>query len=735
MSVLNKLNLSLPIPNLATCTRVEVRDYFNNSWTLTELLFSGLASEEAFYKPPYHELRHPLIFYYAHPAVLYINKLRIASLLEVPLNPYFESLFETGVDEMSWDDMSKNTMEWPTVAEVRAYRKQAYETILSVIDTHPDLVSDHKPIGQEHPLWALFMGFEHERIHLETSSVLIRELPIHLVSPPAQWPKLVLDGGAYPKNDFVSVPATNVHYGKPKDWPTYGWDNEYGQRSVLLSDFEAAKFLTSNGEFLEFVVAGGYSQPDYWSETGWRWRSFRNTKHPAFWVDDGPDGLHKFKLRTCFEIVPMQLDWPVLVNYHEAKAFAKWKTSKDQKHYRLLTEAEHQALRQASDFANDQNLMVPTCCNINLQQGSESPVNQCSLPGSSVCDLFGNAWQWCEDHFNPLEGAKVHPYYNDFSTPCYDGQHQIILGGSFISSGDEATPWARFHFRPHFFQHAGFRLVRTAENNHGGVVRIGDSPATLKQYDTNDALNEYMTLHFGSQELQMPFADGPANACFFPQRCADLVNAWSDRLSLPKRKAMDVGCAVGGASFRLAEYFDSVVGVDLSEQFIRAANELKQNGQASFRYRIEADIFGTQQARVNLPATKKVEFRQADACSIPPEYVDFDAVLLANLLCRLPSPQACLNRMSGARGLVRPGGLLVIVSPYTWMEKFAPRDVWLGGFVDHDGKDHFSEDGLKQLLADQFSLLEIKDMPLVIAEHRRKYQYIVSQAMVWRRKS
>ena len=62
-------------------SRKDVLDYFNNGWALTELLFSGLASEAAFYCRPYHQLRHPMIFYYAHPAVLYVNKLRLACLI------------------------------------------------------------------------------------------------------------------------------------------------------------------------------------------------------------------------------------------------------------------------------------------------------------------------------------------------------------------------------------------------------------------------------------------------------------------------------------------------------------------------------------------------------------------------------------------------------------------------------------------------------------------------------
>lgn len=47
----------------------------------------------------------------------------------------------------------------------------------------------------------------------------------------------------------------------------------------------------------------------------------------------------------------------------------------------------------------------------------------------------------------------------DFSTPCFDGEHHVIVGGSFASTGNEASVFARFHFRPHFHQHAGFRLV------------------------------------------------------------------------------------------------------------------------------------------------------------------------------------------------------------------------------------------------------------------------------------
>lgn len=74
-------------------------------------------------------------------------------------------------------------------------------------------------------------------------------------------------------------------------------------------------------------------------------------------------------------------------------------------------------------------------------------------------DVLGNAWEWAEDHYAAFPGFKVHPYYEDFSTPCFGGKHNLILGGSFISTGQLASKFARYQFRPHFFQHAAFRVV------------------------------------------------------------------------------------------------------------------------------------------------------------------------------------------------------------------------------------------------------------------------------------
>ena len=126
-----------------------------------------------------------------------------------------------------------------------------------------------------------------------------------------------------------------------------GWDNEYGQDQREVNSFQASKFLISNGEYFRFVKAGGYEQRRYWSESGWGWRQFRNVKWPTFWVQDGPAGSHRYKLRTTFSEIPMQWSWPAVVNYYEAKAYCAWLTEQDEAKmpYRLLQESEHLAIR------------------------------------------------------------------------------------------------------------------------------------------------------------------------------------------------------------------------------------------------------------------------------------------------------------------------------------------------------------------------------------------------------
>ncbi|MEO3867409.1 5-histidylcysteine sulfoxide synthase [Nonomuraea sp. B12E4] len=739
---------SLPMPDLEVCDREAVLDYFDNSWTLTEVLFAGLQTAEAFYRPPAHNLRHPMIFYYGHPAVLYVNKLRVSGLLDDPVNAYLEHILETGVDEMSWDDLSKNEMIWPSVSEVHAYRAQVYQLVRGIIESTPFAPDLGRPVTMDDQAWALVLAFEHDRIHLETSSVLIRELPIRLVRQPAAWPApapMRRTGSAgkptqesVPANRMVSIPGRQVRLGKPRSWPSFGWDNEYGSRDLDVAGFEASRFLISNGEYHRFVVDGGYRRPELWSEEGWGWRAFRNAKWPQFWVPDGPSGLHRYRLRTTFDEIDMPWDWPAVVNYHEAKAYCAWRSEQDGRTYRLPSEGEFMCLRALPDSPTVEDDPVMRLSgaalrergvNLNLAFGSETPVDLSPATEHGVHDSAGNLWTWSEDTANPLEGFAVHPYYEDFSTPCFDGLHQMILGGCFISTGDEASIWARFHFRPHFLQQTGIRLISAPDPAAADVEE--------DQYSTKEMLDRYLMLHFATVQETFGSEDRLlAIAHAYPRRLALLLLREAERLGLSLERVLDVGCAVGGSSFTLAADGAAagvrhVVGADLSSQFVQTANKLAL-GQAVPYDRVDQGEVRTRlHARAPQPADgARVEFIVADAVTLPEELEGFDAVILANLLDRVADPRACLRQFTESDRLLTSGGLLLVASPWSWQPAYTAPDLWLGA----RSLAPTSEYEVRRFLGEAFDLVAESDEPGVLRDHRRHYEYFSADVSLWRKR-
>lgn len=65
-----------------------------------------------------------------------------------------------------------------------------------------------------------------------------------------------------------------------------------------------------------------------------------------------------------------------------------------------------------------------------------------------------------------------------------------------------------------------------------------------------------------------------------------------------RRSALDVGCAVGGASFELTRTFDEVVGIDFSHAFVAAANDMKAKGEREYQMLIEGSVMEPRTARV-----------------------------------------------------------------------------------------------------------------------------------------
>jgi 5-histidylcysteine sulfoxide synthase/putative 4-mercaptohistidine N1-methyltranferase len=680
--------------------RAEILQYFHATFDIDEKLYETLRHDETFYLRA-DRLRHPLIFYFGHTATFFINKLNIARIIDTRINPRFESMFAVGVDEMSWDDLDERHYDWPTRQEVKEYRDRVRELVDSLILTLPLTL----PITWESPWWAIMMGIEHERIHLETSSVLIRQLPIDQVMQLPFW-DICPESGEPPQNELLPVSGGLVTLGKSKDHPVYGWDNEYGSHEAEVAPFKAAKFLVSNREYLEFVTAGGYRDRSFWTEEGWQWREFRQADQPLFWIKDGDS----WRLRTMASEIPLPWNWPVEVNYLEAKAFCNWRAAQTGRPVRLPTEDEWNRLRDACDIP-DQPYWKEAPGNINLEHWSSScPIDR--FRSGDFFDVLGNVWQWTETPIYAFRGFEIHPWYDDFSTPTFDTRHNLIKGGSWISTGNEATRDSRYAFRRHFMQHAGFRYIESS-----APVVIHDD-----QYESDSLAAQYCDAHYGPEHFGVP-----NYAVALARICIEL---------LAGRKAghaLDIGCAVGRAAFELAGGgFEQVTGLDFSTRFFRLATRMRDEGFLRYAFPEEGEVVSFHEISLKdlgLDAVRdRVSFYQADACNIPAKFSGYDLVLAANLIDRLYSPRRFLTTIHEH---MNPGGLLVIASPYSWSEDYTKKEEWLGGYREA-GEPVWTLDGLRETLAPRFRMKgEPRDVPFVIRETRRKFQHSIAELTVW----
>ena len=248
-------------------------------------------------------------------------------------------------------------------------------------------------------------------------------------------------------------------------------------------------------------------------------------------------------------------------------------------------------------------------------------------------------------------------------------------------------------------------------------------------YESDRAVSEYLMFHYGSAQEILPGRIGPVEAVGFPIRC---VSECVDVRGLPKTaRALDLGCAVGRSSFELARSCGEVIGIDRSARFVAAARLIQTRGALPFRFIEEGDLQNDCIAEAPAGIDRgRVSFEQGDAMSLRAGLGSFDIVLLANLIDRLPDPRRCLSALPP---LVKSGGQLVITSPYTWLEEYTPKENWLGGF-ERQGQRVRTIDGLREILSDAFELRVTKNLPFLIREHARKFQWSLAEASCWVRR-
>jgi putative 4-mercaptohistidine N1-methyltranferase len=240
-------------------------------------------------------------------------------------------------------------------------------------------------------------------------------------------------------------------------------------------------------------------------------------------------------------------------------------------------------------------------------------------------------------------------------------------------------------------------------------------------YESPRLLAEYLLFHYGAANEVLPWTFGPREALGFAVR--SVTELLDTRLLGSHARALDLGCAVGRSTYELSSFADEVLGIDYSQSFVNAAEKIRSEGEMPYVRHDEGNANTPLIAHRPLHGNAAViTFEQGDAMHLRDGLGEFDIVHAANLLCRLTDPLLLLERLPS---LVKSGGQLLLTTPCTWLAEFTPEEKWPQGSTF---------EWLQKQLAKDFTLEVQKDLPFLIREHARKFQWSVALGTRWVRK-
>ena len=312
-------------------------------------------------------------------------------------NSYYNSIGERTLRDHRGD------LSRPTVKRVFEYRKHVDGRISELLKSEPsDEVRD-----------LIILGLNHEQQHQE---LFITDLKYTFSVNPL-FP--AYREGYAPEEAAESGPSTFVEinegtYEIGYDGDGFSFDNELARHKVYLDDVSISDHLVTNGDFLEFIEAGGYTDHRLWHSDGWEWLKENAVTAPLYWhLHDG-----EWVQFTLAGLRPVAIHAPVChVSYYEASAFAEWKGT------RLPTEFEWEAASGKFDW--------------------------------------GKRWEWTNSAYLPYPGFKkaagaVGEYNGKFMV-----NQMVLRGSSVVTPAGHSRPSYRNFFQPHLrWQFTGVRLAK-----------------------------------------------------------------------------------------------------------------------------------------------------------------------------------------------------------------------------------------------------------------------------------
>jgi ergothioneine biosynthesis protein EgtB len=327
-----------------------------------------------------------------------------------PFHPQFRMLFNSyynGVGDKHARPQ-RGLLTRPSFAEVVAYRNH--------VDAHMlELVSSRE---EDTELASLIeLGLQHEQQHQELMLTDVKHLlSMNPLKPAYKESHLHQCAQAGPM-DWITIDAGIIEIGHAGNG--FCFDNETPRHRQFVEKFSLASRLVTNGEYLAFIDAGGYGNPEFWLSEGWDWVQANQLKQPLY-LQQSSDG--RWQEFTLNGMQNLDLNKAAIhLSYFEADAYARWAGA------RLPTEAEWES---ASGL-------------------------------SGMTQLFGAAWQWTSSSYGPYPGyAPAQGALGEYNGKFMVNQYVLRGSSSVTPTGHSRATYRNFFPATARWQFSGIRLAK-----------------------------------------------------------------------------------------------------------------------------------------------------------------------------------------------------------------------------------------------------------------------------------
>lgn len=316
-------------------------------------------------------------------------------------NFVFNSYYETVGARVIRTD--RGNLSRPSVEDIYKFRKHVDNAMNNFLKN--DVSKDVEEL--------ITLGLNHEQQHQELLSTDIKYILGNNPLFPAYKDKDDLENFSQKNNnEFIKIKKGIYKIGYEGN--SFCFDNELNAHDVLLQDFSIASGLVNNGDFIEFMNAGGYKNFVYWHAEGWDWVKTNQINAPLYWhfIDNEWynytwQGLEKVDTNAAV----------CHVSYYESSAYASWKGM------RLPTEFEWEIAAKKFDW--------------------------------------GKRWEWTESAYLPYPGFTKAPGAIGEYNGKFMVNQKVLRGASEVTPDGHSRITYRNFFHPHLrWQFTGIRLAQ-----------------------------------------------------------------------------------------------------------------------------------------------------------------------------------------------------------------------------------------------------------------------------------